>query len=142
MEKLQRCLDAGWVTGTSDAIPTDLSVRFVELSHRVACSQLVCGLCRAKVKHLDGVKIAAEQPRDLDALYSARDASVFDKLVVAAPASRFYYCQCHWYSSATARSAPSLDTSNIGHWRCRGHTEAGPLAPANGRVSAPFVTAP
>ena len=76
MEKLPRCLDAGWVTGSSDAIPTDLSVRFLDADHRVACSQLVCGLCRAKVLHIDGVKIAAEQPRDLDALYNARDPRV------------------------------------------------------------------
>lgn len=137
MDKLNRCLDAGWVTGSSDPIPTDPTTRYVEGGPRVACSQLVCGICRARVKHIDGVKLDAQEPRNLGALYDSLDPKVFDGLVAVSPAHRLYFCHCHWYATPVGRAAPTLDTSNIGHWRCRGHPEAAvvlPMAKSRGRV--------
>jgi len=109
------------VTGTDVPLPTDPAVRQEAAAQLVACNQLWCAACRTPVKHLEGAKIAAPMPDNLDALYDDLDPDAWIDLVELNDAYRLYFCRCGWYSTAGGKPAPYLDTVNIDHWHCAGH---------------------
>ena len=124
MSDRRECLNAGWVFGTHVPFPTDPAAYLADVTASVPCNQLVCDLCHARVKHVDGAKNRSRWANDLSAMYEAHPATWSDQ-IEQKPAYRLYYCQCGWYATPGANQVGHLDTHDIDGWGCAGHPAPG-----------------
>jgi hypothetical protein len=121
MSQRVQCANGGWVFGTYKPFPTDPAVYMASREAGVPCNQLLCERCQTPVKHMEGVKIDATQPRNLRELYDSLDPDAWIDLVRLDDEYRLYFCRCKWYSTSGANPVGHLDTHNIDDWVCAGH---------------------
>jgi len=115
------CDEGGMLVGTQHPIPADATQRYRAGGAFLGCSNLVCGRCKATVRHFDGVQLSREllSGDEYAQLWSASDARAMPLLQAApVPQIRFYFCKCFNFYTAGAVSAPSREDAD---WACAGH---------------------
>jgi hypothetical protein len=115
-----RCAQGGILVGMGVWLPEDPTERYVGRPDRIGCNRLFCSSCRSWVRHLDGVRFAADEPArvDLEPLYLDARAANYRGFKPSL-SFRVYLCRCSCAEIAGVKGAGELE--RVDSWECAGH---------------------